>query len=447
MKKFLGVFLGLIFTVSLAAGCSLRKNVPDSVETLEVYAFDAGYGVDWVGSMLDLFANQDWVKEKYPNLNIPTPKTNDVSNFAQSKLNAGERANTLDLIFGTFLHEYAGPNGDLLDISESVYNSPVPGETDAEGNPILFKDKSISSYNDSNHYIDVTNLGNTSTYYMISWAAGMNTFIYNETILESFGLDVPNTTDDMEKVCRIIKENQGKNNGKYNKGYSFLQSKESDYWSYLFPVWWAQYEGVSRYLDFWNGIDESRYSKDIFLQEGRVKSLEVYEQLLDYDKGYLSPNSFLDDFKLAQTSFLQGNAVFHVNGDWFAKEMEKTMSDIVKEEGHIDSFKTMKMPVVSALGKKLGIENKVLSQIIDYLDGDTTKLPDFTSTTGYSNEDVVAAVKEARSIVHSIGPNHTAVIPKYAKGKDVAVDFLRFMATDIAQETRQVAQVYRLTTI
>ena len=129
------------------------------------------------------------------------------------------------------------------------------------------------------------------------------------------------------------------------------------------------------------------------------------------------------------------DGVFHVNGDWFAKEMEQTMSDIISEEGGIDSFKTMRMPVVSALGVKLGIEDSTLSDIIDYLDGDTANLPDFESTAGYTDDAVVAAVREARTIVHSIGPNHTAVIPAYANGKDVAVDFLRFMATDIAQES------------
>ena len=111
------------------------------------------------------------------------------------------------------------------------------------------------------------------------------------------------------------------------------------------------------------------------------------------------------------------------------------MSDIIKEEGSLDVFKTMRMPVVSALGVKLGIEDSTLSDIIDYLDGDTASLPDFESTAGYTDDAVVAAVREARTIVHSIGPNHTAVIPAYANGKDVAVDFLRFMATDIAQES------------
>jgi hypothetical protein len=45
-----------------------------------------------------------------------------------------------------------------------------------------------------------------------------------------------------------------------------------------------------------------------------------------------------------------------------------------------------------------------------------------------------AAVKEARGIVYSVGSLHNAIIPDYAAGKEVAVDFLRYLATDKANE-------------
>ena len=100
----------------------------------------------------------------------------------------------------------------------------------------------------------------------------------------------------------------------------------------------------------------------------------------------------------------------------------------------------MRLPIISELGVKLGITDAQLSATVDYVDGVTTTKPTYDLTDGYTStdyteEEVIAAVKEARSFVQSIGPNHTAIIPEYATGKEVAVDFLRFMATDIAQET------------
>lgn len=428
MKKLWCLLFSIVLGVSVFALSGCKKPVPDTEETLEVFVLDAGYGSKWCEDMLALFKQQEWVKDKYPNLQTVFSH-NDVTNFAESKLNAGERSNTIDLMFGTLLHDYAGPNGDLEDLTQSVYKSKVPGEGD-----VLWMDKAITSYNESNRYIDVTNLDGEPRYYVTSWAGGMNSILYNETILKSFGISVPNTTDELLALCAAISANKGQNNGKYNKGYSFIQSKDASYWRYLHDIWWAQYEGVDRYLDFWNGIDDNRYSVNIFSQAGKLETLKVYESLLSYDKGYLNASSFTYEFMQAQTLFLQGEAVFHVNGDWFDNEMSGIIEEI-KQQQTMDTFKTMKMPVVSSLGTKLGISDDILSKLIDYVDGTIADAPEFTSTKGYTNEQVIDAVTEARTIVHSIGPNHTAVIPKYANGKDVAIDFLRFMATDIANES------------
>ena len=121
--------------------------------------------------------------------------------------------------------------------------------------------------------------------------------------------------------------------------------------------------------------------------------------------------------------------VFHANGDWLDNEMRDLMKDIE----NMDTFKTMKTPIISQLGVKLGISDNQLSQLVDYIEGNGS-LIEFESSTGYSDDEVIDEIKAARGIIQSIGPNHQAVIPSYAEGKEVAVDFLRFMASDIALE-------------
>ena len=417
-KKIASFALAATLGLSVAAFGGCKPKVPDTEETLEVYCLKAGYGSEWCESLLKLFQEQDWVKEKYPNLNV-VYSSNDIQNFGESKLNSGRKANTVDLLFGTVLQSFAGPGGEIADLTDLVYNTQVPGED------ILFKDKANSSYNDSNRYIDVTDLEGEPHWYTVSWAGGMNSFIYNETILNKYGIKVPNTTDELIAACATLKSKDV---------YSFIQSKEADYFSYLFPVWWAQYEGITEYLNFWNGISGSRYSRNIFKQKGREKSLEVYRDLLDYSKGYLALSSFTGEFMEQQTLFLKGGAAFHANGDWFDNEMRAISEEIKAKNGKIDVFKTMKLPIVSALGEKLGITDAQLSAIVDYVDGAAETKPEFTSSTGYTEEEVIDAVREARTVVSTIGPNHTAAIPEYANGKAVAADFLRFMATDIALE-------------
>lgn len=420
MKKLRSVALlvgGAVCAATLGmAACGPK--IPDTADALEIYCWDAGYGVQWCTDIIAIFKEQDWVKEKYPNLEVYFA-SNDTETFASSKLSAGSRANSYDLLFGSQLYGYAGPNGSLLDLTDVVYNAQVPGET------VLYKDKMNKSYRASNKYFDTTNQG-TEKYYMLSWAGGMDSIIYNETFFDELGYSVPNTTDELAALCASYKANSAHN------GYSFIQSRGDDYWQYLFPIWWAQYEGIDNYLNFWNGIVNDAYSTAIFDQKGREYSLGVYENLLKYNKGYVNPAGFTQTFMVAQTNFLRGESLMHVNGDWFSSEMRTIMGEV--DNGYV--FKTMRMPIVSALGEKLGITDAELSAIVSYVDavaaGESATEPAFTSTKGYSTEKVVGAVREARTIVHSIGPAHTAVVPSYATAKDAAVDFLRFMGTDVA---------------
>lgn len=425
-KKIMALVLAVVCIMGLTACGSGKKNTNTEVgasSTLEIYCLNAGYGTEWLTEMVELFKEQDWVKEKYPDLQIEYPMVNDQRAYAQSLLNSGSKANKYDLIFGIDYRDFVGPTGELLELSDVLYNQKVPGED------VLYKDKMNESALLSNKYIDASNASEES-YYSTVWAGGCVSFLYNKTILESFGLSEPNTTDELIKACAVIKANEGKDNGKFNKGASIIQSSDAEYWQYIFPIWWAQYDGVEAYSDFYNGISNGRYSTDIFKKEGRLESLKVFETLLDYDSGYLSKNSFNYQFMQSQTSFLQGEAVFHVNGDWFANEMASTM----KEIGSTDKFGTMRMPIVSALGTKLGITDAELSAIVDYVDGDVAEQPAFTSTKGYSAEQVIESVTEARSVNFSTGSSHMASIPKYAEGKEVAADFLLFMATDEALE-------------
>ena len=432
MKRLLSCVLALccMFTAGALTGCG--KKVPDTVDTLEVYVVDAGYGSDWCKDLLDLFSQQDWVKESYPNLQIVFTHNN-VRSFGSSRLEAGSRSNTIDLFFDLDLnrHSFAGPSGELEDLTESVYNSEVPGEPG-----VKWIDKSIESYNVSNRYVDTTGELDGDHYYMTSWAGGMMGFLYNETLLDNLGIKVPRTTDQLAAACATVKSTQDNPLNTTENGYSFIQAKDNTYWDYLHDIWWAQYEGIDTYRNFWNGYDAASHmrSTKIFDQQGKVETLKVFEKLLDYDKAYYNPSSATYNFIQSQTLFLQGKAAFCVNGDWFENEMKEYADQIKTENGRIDTIKMMRTPIVSALGIKLGITDDELSDIVDYVDGTVSEEPSFTSSKGLTNAEVIAAVREARTVVFSLGPNHNAVVPKYANGKKVAIDFLRFMATDIANE-------------
>ena len=419
IKRLVSFLSAVVLITSLCFATACKKEKKDNEQTLEIYCTDAGYGVEWVGTMIDMFKEEQWVKEKYPNLTILFT-SNDNQTFASSRLDAGAKSNTFDLLFGMNMWGYAGAGSNSLDLTEVVYNSKVPNED------VLYKDKMLVSYLYSKQYVQ----GNNVSYYTTSWASGMSAILYNEDLFESNNLTVPNTTDELIALCASYKAK-----GTSTTNYSFLQSYDADYFNYLFPIWWAQYDGVQGYENFFNGIHNNTYSVRVFEQKGREYALEVFEALLDYDKGYLNPESKNQKFVIAQTMFLDGESLMHVNGDWYVNEMK----DVIATMGSkAPTIKTMRLPIISKLGQKLGITDAELSALVTYVDklndGEDAQLPAFTSSTGYTEEEVVDAVKEARSIVHSVGSNCHAVIPSYAKGKEVAADFLRFMATDKALE-------------
>ena len=430
VKKIMGMSLALILSFGVV-GCSGGGKTADDEQTLQIYCNDSGYGTDWCDAMIEVFKEQDWVKQKYPNLKIPKPTYNSIDTYVTDRISTNADSNTFDLMFAAKMYSYSGSQY-LLDLTDVVYNQKVPGED------VLYKDKMDNSYLQSLTYVDKKT--KEEKLYMTPWASGMEGICYNQKILDAYNLKVPNTTKEFSNACAVIKATPSKSGNEY--GYSIIQSKDATYWDYLFEIFWAQYDGIKTVDDFWNGkyFDEDLngyvVSNEIFNHLGRKKALDVYADVLDYDKGYVSSNSFTDEFMAAQTSFLDGKYAFHVNGDWFDNEMHEIAEAIEGEGGDVSGIKIMKTPIVSSIIERpecKTIENDAeLSALITAIDNGSTSL----TGTGYDvSQEAYDKIKEARSIVFSIGGTLNGIIPSYAKGKDVAVDFLRFMATDLGLET------------
>ena len=91
-------------------------------------------------------------------------------------------------------------------------------------------------------------------------------------------------------------------------------------------------------------------------------------------------------------------------------------------------------PIISAIIEQTSTiaDDAELSAVIKAVDAENSSLTGEGYEVSQEDYDII---KEARSVVWSFGSGHTAVIPKYALGKNVAVDFLKFMATDKGLET------------
>lgn len=403
-------------TLLSLAGCG---STPDTEETLEIYIQDLGYGTQWLRDEIELFKQQDWVKEKYPNLVIPDVKYNAQYGYASGQIEAGAKANSIDLFFTSADYDLqskldAKGNHYIEDLND-VFEEKVPGED------VLYKDKMYDAFVKSSKYGD--------TYWSTMWSASYQGFLYNADLFEDLGLEVPRTTDELIALCSQVKTLNGSNSA-YSKNYTIMLStsrEEANYWQFLaFPIWWAQYEGMENYYNFYRGIDTitgTQNSRDVLAQQGRLESLEVlYDLLSDYS--FTGAGSI--DFIEAQTRFLMGDGLIMANGDWFYQEMDTTIEGL-KKRGIDYDIRFMKNPVISAIKDVLPTVNDdaTLAAVVDAVDKGET------AYEGVSAADF-ARVKEARSFVYSGEYLNQAFIPSYANGKDAAKDFLRFLATDIA---------------
>ena len=424
MKKSFATKLGALILAFACAfgmfGCDNKKNVASNDDnSLEVYLWNAGYGYEWLEVLLQDFGQQSWVKEKYPNYKYFTV-INDQNTYGQDRMAAGE-SNTIDLFMTGDMSSYFG-TGELVDLKEVLFETTVPGEN------VLYKNKMLPAIYNS---LGFTPYGENRTYYETTpWTMGIGGIVYNKTLFEELGLTVPRTTEEMFEMMDTVKSWEGKK-AAYPYTYSYIASQIT-YADYMLPVLWAQYEGLKDYYNFSNAIDEDgvRNSINILYQKGRLRAWEFWDRMLDEANGYYDRSSPNRDFISGQSYLLLRRGLFMTSGDWFSNEM-KDLAAGYKQEGYNDVVSMMKTPIVSAITDKLQTikTDALLRQVIDEIDAGATS----SAISGVSQADF-DRVKEARGIMMSNNNNSHTVIPSYSSAKNLAIDFLRYMATDRANE-------------
>ena len=441
--------------LATTTACGGKKE--DGEQMLEMFLWDAGYGTDWLYTMSEDFQSLDWVKEKYPNLKIKI-ETNSDSSKADTLLDAGEAGgNTVDLFFDGNLEKYMGVSYDgkqyFEDLTEPVYNQLVPGEN------VTFKDKILDCALDTFQYYDKGQDSNSEVpfkSYATPWMGGFSSLIYNADHLEHLGLEVPLTTQQLVETCETV---QNSKELAYNLredakgGYAILTDAGGNYWDDFYQVWWAQYEGMEGFYNFFNGFDGEAISYKVHEQKGKLYALQVLEDLLKWDNGYVYQNRTAYDYMAAQTQFYSGDAVFYAMGDWIADEMKEIVADLKEFDGVEYNIRMMRLPIVSQIIELTPsiTSDEMLRAVVKAIDdGYATQAAAkaasyyaYPETLGISAEEAAkcaditeadyAKIADARSIQQGGGGGHGCV-PVYAQGKEIAYDFLRYLATDQALE-------------
>ncbi len=479
MKKLLALLMSicLAFTAFAGVGCKGNEG-SDDPNVLEIYCYVQGFGSTWLEGNIELFKQQDWVKEKYPDLKIEL-ETNSQSSLATNRL-YNQKTSTTDLFFGSYHIDKIDPSY-LVNLTDTVYMTEVPGQP---GELIMDRVPQVaknSLYEPDYAKVEVDGEMYDS-YYGFKYVYMFYGWMYNKDLFDALapsrGWTLPVTTEEMFNICDDIRakgyDYQVQGQTRHTNTPIMHTSVNGGYAASQFPVYWVQYEGYDQYENFYNGTYvDGTISNKIMEQKGRLRSLETIEEIhQNYAYDLSAETAFLD----GQSKFLAGEGIFHFNGDYFTTEMQ-LFRDAMRNSGGEDyHIETMKFPVLSQLVERLSFyraENPATVQELPYesfaIAASSKPFKELSQQEKNKYDAVLAAmirdidagigydankeyagykvtaqdwsiVNEARKTNASRTlPQQAAVIPATTPAKAIAIDFLRFFYTDVAIENYGVA--------
>lgn len=395
MKKVIALALVGLMVAGCLVGCGSKKSgnkAANSTKDIQISYWRSGLGEDWLKNVIEGF------EKKYPEYNVEY--TASASTPATTAGWGLEETDTVDIYMSGKLSEtkWMEPLNDLL-------------EKTADGDTKPLKEKFQASYLEA-EVID----GN---YYGLTWGGGIIGFVYNKEMFKDAGIkQLPRTTDELVLICDTL------NDADITPLCHFISD---GYYSFMNNAWWAQYEGMDNWMDFWQNPTEDKMAT----KDGRYEVMKVHEKLNKESNVLLGSNS--DAHVSMQTKFMEGQCAMMLNGSWLASEMSHV--------GKMDQFEMMKTPVISSITKKLDSvkTEPELRKLITAIDSvtDGTKTEDsYKDGDNYLVEGKSVSahdweyVRSARNMTPINYTGTTCHIPNYSNAKDGAKLFLEYMYSD-----------------
>ncbi|WP_136604491.1 carbohydrate ABC transporter substrate-binding protein [Paenibacillus dokdonensis] len=359
--KILSAVSACALSVSLLAGCG-NSSSSDSGSTdaagtndggskkvangeLNIAVFQGGYGREYWDQISDEFMKD------HPGTKINITASPKIAELVRPKIVAGNPPDLMYIAGGDNLPILDGLIKDkaLTDLSDIFNTDEGSGALKDKMLPGVLESRSMAPYGDGKIYLAPFNFGVLGLW-------------YNKTLFDQKSIQTPKTWDELFAMNATAKDN-----GRALFTYQGLYPGYLD--EVIIP---SIYDlGGQKALDQFFDYDPEFWKSDVFKQVwGNI------QKFANEDNGLMKGTVALNHTQ-AQTSFMQGKAMFIPNGTWFEDEMK----DAPREEGFQFGF--------------LGI-------------------PSFNSGSS------VKAMSQIEQIV----------IPAKAKNPELAAEFLKYIYTD-----------------
>lgn len=421
MKKLKSVVSMLLLAVSI---CNLgacggggatsedpNKGDKNRTNILSVSIFNGGYGTGWLYELKRGF--EDIHKDVYIDI---------IDNYSDANVRTELESGVSQIdIYFTKEYYYNRVDSGQVRVGKTTYDSWWADISDVMNGPAYGETETIKSKFKSTlpDWLE----SSTGKYYAMPWAGGLLGFIVNTDILAANGWDVPVTTDEMLEVFENIKEANLKNEQGKTIYPTTICATDDSMVRQPQVTWLAQYLGTEGWNDFWNGVDQNgeEYKPTLLNNNGILYSLEVIQEFLDHDNGYLHEHALSDTFISTEFRVFNKECVFLSYGDWV---MNECATNFTEEE--LKDIRFVKFPVLSKIVEKLedsDMTDETLAAIIREIDAGAT------SSTLCSAADF-AVLKDARSINLSTANIHLTAVPCYSDNIETAKEFLRYVYSD-----------------
>ena len=424
MKRMLSMMLALSVVCTGLFGLTACSKEVDP-NTVYISIINKGYGNQWIGTLMDKFLRTNPAYSQY--------KYELINSYDDSSVKTDVEGGSKHIYYDLVVH--AGnstmiKNESLVDIT-SVYDMD-------------YKDGKLSDYMDDSILSSFVQKENGKEFYTsIPWSKSVrglliNYDVVNEALGANWESEYPiRTTNEFLAFVSALNTRLSSNKK------PFVLYSQDNYYDGLYEIWWAQFEGMKGVEDYYN----AKYEKDgkveegqtAFLQEGRLHSLKVMEQIFSNQNNY----EIYTNWNGMQAAYMEGKSAMLVNGDWLYNEMGSKYENV--------DIRFVKAPVISALGVELGVttdysdvdngnmditynvnsEEKFI-EVINYVDkinnGEQAQKP-----TGV-NDATIERIAEARSMVYSNIDYPCISIPAYSNKSQLMIDFIKWLYSDAGQK-------------
>lgn len=339
MKKILAMLMGIIMLLAAFTGCN-KQNIPvnnkENVGELdgvtyeeragEMYlntkegksrikiSYTPGYGSAWILQSARAFLlDETYGGDYYFEFDMDSELTTSISTKLESGLGLS------DIYFPLASNWYSYASLGYLENLDGLYSSTIPGETGT----VL--DKIAGSWKT---YGQTVRQGETH-YYIFPGNENITGIVYNKTLFDQYGWQVPKTTAELKQLCaQIVEDTSGK-----IAPFVYPGTIPGGYWDFIGTNWWLQVSGAEKLNEFmrFESADVFAYSKQSDPSYGKLKMLETFEDIIVKNRTkYTLRGSASKDHLAAQISFVQREAAMIPNGNWIEKESLASMKDEVR---------------------------------------------------------------------------------------------------------------------